>query len=447
MSLALGQIAPSPKGDGAAFSNTPIWRPLRYALSTVLLSGALVVGWGAMAKIDSASVAMGTLAVELNRRVIQHLEGGIVGEVLVREGDVVQPGQVLLRLDATRARAQVTTLEDEMDRLRVREAALVAERDGLDTLTFPEELLRRASDPKLADILAVQRNEFTARQLSLRGQSEIIGQRILQLRKQIDGLNVRVTSNDRQLALIRQEIGGVEMLVRSGLERLPRLLNLQREEARLLGERGESIENISRTEQAISEAEMQRSQLLRSRQEEIARDLRDVQGRLFELHERHVAAFDQLNRLDVTAPEGGTVMDLRFAALGGVIAPGAQVAAIVPREERLVVEAQLNPNEVDTVRPGMAASIRLSHAAARLTPVIEGVVERISPDRMVDQRTGAPYFMVRIGVAPEELEKHANLKLQSGMHAEVLIRRGERSVATYIIRPLIDRFSTSMREF
>lgn len=447
MSLALGQIAPSPKGDGAASSNAPIWRPLRYALSSVLLTGALVAGWGAMAKIDSAAIAMGTLAVELNRRVIQHLEGGIVGEVLVREGDLVQPGQVLLRLDATRARAQVTTIEDEIDRLRVRETGLMAERDGLDTLVFPEDLMRRASDPKLADILAVQRNEFNARQVSLRGQSEIIGQRILQLRKQIDGLNVRITSNDRQLALIRQEIVGVEVLVRSGLERLPRLLNLQREEARLLGERGESIENVSRTEQAINEAEMQRSQLFRSRQEEIARDLRDVQGRLFELRERHVAAFDQLNRLDVTAPEGGTVMDLRFPALGGVIAPGAQVAAIVPREERLVVEAQLNPNEVDTVRPGMSASIRLSHAAARWTPVIEGVVERIAPDRMVDQRTGAPYFMVRIGVTAEELEKHADLKLQSGMHAEVLIRRGERSVATYIIRPLIDRFSTSLREF
>jgi len=447
MSLTLGKIAgPAPDG-GMAFSQAPLWRPLRYALFVILLTGVLVIGWGAMAKIDSAAVAMGTLSVDLNRRVVQHLEGGIVGEVLVREGDVVQAGQALLRLDATRAQAQVTTIADEMDRLRAREAVLVAERDGLDAPAFPEELLRRASDPKVAEILAVQRNEFAARRASLQGQSEILGQRALQFSKQIDGLNVRIASNDRQLALVRQEITGVEVLVRGGLERLPRLLGLQREEARLLGERGESIENVGRTEQAISEAEMQRSQLFRARQEEVARDLRDVQGRLFELYERYVAASDQLNRIDVTAPEGGTVMDLRFTARGGVIAPGAQVAAIVPREERLVVEAQLNPNEVDTVRPGMAASIRFSHAAARWTPVIEGIVERIAPDRMVDQRTGAPYFMVRIGVTAEELEKHADLRLQSGMQAEVLIRRGERSVATYIIRPLMDRFSTSLREF
>lgn len=447
MSLTLGKITgPAPVAD-AAFSQAPLWRPLRYALFVILLTGVLVVGWGAMAKIDSAAVAMGTLSVDLNRRVVQHLEGGIVGEVLVREGDVVQAGQALLRLDATRAQAQVTTIADETDRLRAREAVLVAERDGLDAPVFPEELLRRASDPKIAGILAVQRNEFGARRASLQGQSEILGQRALQFSKQIDGLNVRIASNDRQLALVRQEITGVEVLVRSGLERLPRLLGLQREEARLLGERGESIENVGRTEQAISEAVMQRSQLFRARQEEVARDLREVQGRLFELHERYVAASDQLTRIDVTAPESGTVMDLRFTARGGVIAPGAQVAAIVPREERLVIEAQLNPNEVDTVRPGMAASIRFSHAAARWTPVIEGVVERIAPDRMVDQRTGAPYFMVRIGVTAEELEKHADLRLQSGMQAEVLIRRGERSVATYIIRPLMDRFSTSLREF
>lgn len=447
MSLTLGKIAGPASGSDAAFSQAPLWLPLRYALFAILLTGVLVGGWGALAKIDSAAVAIGTLSVDLNRRVVQHLEGGIVGEVLVREGDVVEAGQALLRLDATRAQAQVTTIEDEMDRLRAREAVLVAERDGLDAPIFPGEFLRRASEPKIADILAVQRNEFAARRASLQGQSDILGQRALQFRKQIDGLNVRITSNDRQLALVRQEIAGVEGLVRSGLERLPRLLGLQREEARLLGERGESIENVGRIEQAINEAEMQRSQLFRARQEEVAKDLRDVQGRLFELHERLVAASDQLNRIDVTAPEGGTVMDLRFTARGGVIAPGAQVAAIVPREERLVVEAQLNPAEVDTVRPGMLASIRFSHAAARWTPVIDGVVERISPDRMVDQRTGAPYFMVRIGVTAEELERHADLRLQSGMQAEVLIRRGERSVATYIIRPLMDRFSTSLREF
>ena len=447
MSISLSQSqAPGTPAD-AADQTRALWRPLGVALSVVALTIALVVVWGVIAKIDSAAVASGTLVVDLNRRVVQHLEGGIVGEVLVREGDVVRAGQPLLRLDATRARAQLTMVQDDSDRLKAREAALTAERDDLQEIAFPTELLRRAEEPKVQEILSTQRNEFLARRRSIQGQADILTQRALQLQKQIDGLRVRIESNDRQLTLIRQETVLVEGLVRQGLERLARLLALQRDEARLIGERGEAIENIARTEQAISETEMQQVQLYRGRHEEIAKDLREVQGKLFELREREVAAADQLTRLDIVAPEGGIVMDLKFTTSGGVIGPGAQVASIVPEQERLVVEAQLSPTEVDTVRPGMTASIRLSHAGARWTPVVEGIVERISPDRTTDPRTGQAYFVVRVGVSPHELERHGDLKLLSGMYTDVLIRRGERSAMSYIVRPLIDRFSKSLREF
>ncbi|MCA3279511.1 MAG: HlyD family type I secretion periplasmic adaptor subunit, partial [Roseomonas sp.] len=324
---------------------------------------------------------------------------------------------------------------------------LTAEREEAPAPLFPPELVARRTEPKVAEILSVQSDEFIARRASLQGQIEILTQRALQLQKQIDGLNVRIESNDRQLALVRQEIMGVEGLVRMGLERLPRLLSLQREEARLIGERGEAIENVARTQQAVGEAEMQRAQLVRSRQEEIAKELRELQGRLLELREREISANDQLMRLTIDAPEAGMVMDLRYSTRGGVIAPGSQVASIVPQEERLVVEVQITPVDVDTVRIGMPASIRLSHAAARTTPILEGVVERIAPDRMTDQRTGMPYFVARVGFAPEELTKHEHLRLQPGMHAEVLIRRGERSFASYLARPLADRFAKSIREF
>jgi HlyD family type I secretion membrane fusion protein len=240
---------------------------------------------------------------------------------------------------------------------------------------------------------------------------------------------------------------GVEGLVRIGLERLPRLLSLQREEARLIGERGEAIENVARTQQAVGEAEMQRTQLVRSRQEEVAKELRELQGRLLELREREISANDQLMRLTIDAPEAGMVMDLRYSTRGGVIAAGSQVTSIVPQEERLVVEAQITPIDVDTVRIGMPASIRLSHAAASTTPILEGAVERISPDRMTDQRTGAPYFIARIAFSADELTRHGPLRLQPGMQAEVLIRRGERSFASYLARPLADRLAKSIREF
>lgn len=425
----------------------PIWRPLRLALFTILFGLGGVFGWGAFAMIDSAVIAPGTLMVEGNRRNVQHLEGGIVGEVLVRDGAIVVAGQPLIRLEDTRVRAGLNLVLDETDRLRARIAVLIAEREEAPAPAFPPELVARRTEPKVAEIMAVQAEEFTARRISLQGQVDILTQRALQLQKQIDGLNVRIESNDRQLALVRQEIIGVEGLVRMGLERLPRLLSLQREEARLIGERGEAIENVARTQQAVGEAEMQRAQLLRSRQEDNAKELRELQGRLLELREREISANDQLMRLTIDAPEAGMVMDLRFATRGGVIAPGAQVASIVPQEERLVVEAQITPIDVDTVRIGMPASIRLSHAAARTTPILEGEVERISPDRMTDQRTGQPYFIARIAFAPEELAKHAHLRLQSGMHAEVLIRRGERSFASYLARPLADRFAKSIREF
>ena len=442
----MDQIKPMPD-DEAEHPRAPIWRPLRLALFTILFGIGGVFGWGAFAMIDSAVVASGTLMVELNRRIVQHLEGGIVGEVLVREGDNVTAGQPLIRLDDTRVRAGLNVVQDETDRVRARIAVLVAEREEAPAPAFPPELLARRLDPKIAEILSVQNDEFIARRNSLQGQSEILNQRALQLQKQIDGLNVRIESNDRQLALVRQEIIGVEGLVRMGLERLPRLLALQRDEARLIGERGEAIENVARTQQAVGEAEMQRAQLLRSRQEDNAKELRELQGKLLELREREISANDQLMRLSIDAPEAGMVMDLRFTTRGGVIAPGAQVVSIVPQEERLVVEAQVTPLDVDTVRAGMPASIRLSHAAARTTPILEGAVERISPDRMTDQRTGQPYFIARISFAADELTKHEHLRLQPGMHAEVLIRRGERSFASYLARPLADRFAKSIREF
>lgn len=442
----MAQQQPAIDADAAA-SKAPIWRPLRLALFIILLGVGGVFGWGAFAMIDSAVVAPGTLMVELNRRNVQHLEGGIVGEVLVREGAVVVAGQPLIRLDDTRVRAGLNVVLDEADRARARIAILTAEREDAPEPVFPPELVARRTDPKVVEILAVQGDEFIARRTSLQGQTEILTQRVLQLQKQIDGLNVRIESNDRQVALVRQEIIGVEGLVRMGLERLPRLLSLQREEARLIGERGEAIENVARTQQAVGEANMQRTQLLRARQEENAKELRELQGRLLELREREISANDQLIRLTIDAPEAGMVMDLRYATRGGVIAPGSQVASIVPQEERLVLEAQITPTDVDTVRVGMPASIRFSHAAARTTPILKGSVERISPDRMTDQRTGMPYFVARIALAPEELTRYEHLRLQPGMNAEVLIRRGERSFASYLARPLADHFAKSIREF
>lgn len=421
--------------------------PLKAALVTVTLGLGGLIGWGRLAQIDSAVVASGTLAVELNRRNLQHLEGGIVGRVLVRDGDAVKAGQPLIELDDTRVRAQLNVVRDESDRLRARAAVLSAEKAGLSAPVFPSHLVDRRDEPTVADLLAVQENEFAARRKALEGQTAILTQRIAQLLKQIDGLDIRIASIDRQLGLVRLEIEGIEDLVKRGLERNARMWSLQREEARLLGDKGEAIETVARTRQTIGETELQRAQLLRTRDEDIAKELREIQGRLQELREREISASDQMSRLTIDAPEGGTVMDLRFTTRGGVIAPGAQIASIVPEEERLVVDARIAPSDVNTLRAGMTASIRLVHAAGSLTPTIDGVVERISPDSIADPKTGQQFFSARIDIPAEEIRRNAALRLQSGMQVDVLIRRGERSAASYVLRPVLDRFAKSMREF
>ena len=239
----------------------------------------------------------------------------------------------------------------------------------------------------------------------------------------------------------------IDELVEKGLERIGRLLSLQREEAKLAGEKGEIIETIARTRQAIGETELQKAQLQKTRQEDVAKELREIQGRLKELGEREVSENDQLRRLSVVAPVDGTVMDLRFTTRGGVVAPGALIASIVPQQERLVVEARVSPAEVNTLRLGMQATVRLVHAAGSMTPTIEGEVERIAPDSVVNPDAGTIYFPIRVAISAQERVKQQELRLQSGMQVEVMIRRGERTAASYILRPILDRFSKSLREF
>lgn len=431
-------------GEGKA---PRMWPPLLVAFSAILFGLGGIVGWAFYAKIDSAVVANGTLVVELNRRNLQHLEGGIVYRVLVREGDSVKSGQALIELDPTRLRSELNMIKDEMDRLQARGAVLLAEKNGLDAPEFPLSLEERINEPEIANLLSLNAAEFQARRSALEGQTSILSQRAKQLEIQVKGLEMRISSLDRQLELVRREMDNIDELVEKGLERIGRLLSLQREEAKLAGEKGEIIETIARTRQAIGETELQKAQLQKTRQEDVAKELREIQGRLKELGEREVSENDQLRRLSVVAPVDGTVMDLRFTTRGGVVAPGALIASIVPQQERLVVEARVSPAEVNTLRLGMQATVRLVHAAGSMTPTIEGEVERIAPDSVVNPDAGTIYFPIRVAISAQERVKQQELRLQSGMQVEVMIRRGERTAASYILRPILDRFSKSLREF
>lgn len=402
--------------------------------------------WAAIAPIDSAAIAPGFLTVQSSRRTIQHLEGGIVQEIFAKDGMTVKAGDVLIRLDETRAKAQTDILLADLHSQLATEARLLAERDGLPAPIFPEELLKNQSNATISAIITGQKNVFDTRMNALSGQKSILQQRVGQFDEQISGLRALVTAKGTQARLIKEELKDLSGLLERGYVTKTRVLALEREEARLEGERAEHIAAIARSEQGIGESKLQIFQLEKSRQEEIARELRDVQAKITELRERMVAASDMLRRIDIVAPVSGTIMDLAVHTAGGVIGPGVPLMDIVPLNDVLVVEVHINPIDIDTVRPGSEVALRISTVDSRKTPVINGVLETISADRTVEQRTGMAYYKGRVIIPTAQRERLGTLTLRSGMQVEALINRGEQTALQYALKPLTEAFAKSFRE-
>jgi len=422
-------------------------KPVRFGMWLIILTFGFIGIWMVFTKIDSAAQATGLVVVESSRRMIQHLEGGIVDEILVQDGSKVKAGQVLIRLDNIRARAQLNIMQNEMDLSQAIEARLVAERDNLPRPEFPPELLSRAVNPDVTEIIKSQENQFQTRKASIEGQKAILEQRIQQYREQIVGLQALQKSKVVQLATIRDELQGLAGLLEAGYVTKPRVLALQREAARLEGEAGEHVSSIARSEQGIGEANLQIFQLQKAHQEDIARELRDVQARLAEARQRVVAAVDVMKRIDLVAPVDGTVMNLQPHTKGGVVGAGAPLMEIVPDNDELVVDVQVNPMDINTVHPGQKVGLHFSAANTRLVPVIYGKLDSISVDRYQDPRTGMPYYKGRVSISQEELVRLGpEHPLHAGMMAEAMIERGEQTVLFYALKPLFEAFFHSFRE-
>lgn len=402
--------------------------------------------WAAFAPLDSAAVAPGVVMVESNRRVIQHLEGGIVHDIRVQDGSVVKAGDVLISLDDTRVKAQVAILQQDLDSSLAIEARLLAERSGHAKVEFPQELTSRASDPMVKSAIDGQENVFQARKASMDGQKAILEQRIQQYKEQIVGLQALQKSKEIQTQTIKDELSGLEGLLEKGYVTKPRVLALQREAARLEGETGDHISAIARSEQGIGEAKLQIFQLEKSRQEDIAKELRDIQARIAESREKIVAADDVMRRIDLTAPVDGTVMNLQVHTKGGVVAPGAPLMEIVPAEDKLVIEAQISPMDIDTVHPGQEVAIHVSAVDSRLVPVINGTLETVSADRYTDQRTGMAYYKGRVTIPPDQIDRLGEHSLHSGMAVEAMVNRGQQTALHYMLRPLLQSLSRSFKE-
>jgi HlyD family secretion protein len=409
-----------------------------------LLGGGF--GWLLFARLDSAAIAPGVVIVDSQRKTVQHLEGGILRAVLVQEGETVITGQHLVLLDGTEAQARLDQLLAQQIAAEARLTRLRAEQGNLRALTFAPALLQAAARQGAEASIAAERDLFEARWQAHDSSIELITRRIEQLRNTIASLDAQLLANNKRLALYEDELDAVASLFRQGYERRPRLLELERQVADLTGRKGELINTIAANNQAIVGAEVEIENTRHVRMASVAGDLEQTLAIRADLAERVRAAQDVVDRRTVIAPQDGVVVDVRVVTPGGIIAPGEAIMDIVPVNDELIVESRVDPADIDVVREGLPAQVRLSAYKASTSPLIEGTVQYVSADMLTDQRTGNAYFLARVQLSPESLAEHTDMKPTPGMPASVMIVTGNRRAIDYFLGPITDRMRNSFRE-
>lgn len=403
--------------------------------------------WAGFVPLSSAAIAPGVVTVDSRRKTVQHLEGGIIARINVQDGDQVRAGDVLVVLDNAQARAQVNLLSGRLAGLHLSRARLTAERDGATAPDFPDTVFDLVPDgEQLARMMAGEETIFTERQSFLKGQTDINRQRIAQLRAEIAGLRDQIAAENRQLELISQEETGLTDLVEKGLARKPRLLELQREQASIRGSRARNQAAIARAEQSIREAELTVIDARTRFLNEVVATLQQQQAEIADLSEQLAAANDTLSRNRIIAPVAGTVVNTQIFTTGGVIAPAQPILDIVPADDRMLIEAQVAPNDIDVVRAGLSAEVRISVFKQAEAPTLDGVVQTVSADALTDQVTGMPYYLARILIHDlSELPRDA--ELHPGMPAEVMIITGEQTAIEYLTEPIRLSLRRAMKEY
>ncbi len=402
--------------------------------------------WGATAQLSSAVIAQGFVTVDSNRKSVQHVDGGSVKSILARDGDKVSADQPLVVLDDANPQANYRILKSGLAALIATEARLFAEQDDKDTVSFPESLTSQAEDPKVAELMEGQSNLFRARKSALSGELQILTQRVSQLEEEILGLNAQVNAKTLQLSFILRELTGLKSLFDRGLAGITRVLALEREQAKLDGERGELLASTARTKKNIGETKLQMLQLDRKMREEVSRELREVQPKIIDMAERTAAAENTLKRIIIRAPVAGTVVSMTVHNTNAVITPGQTVAEIVPDGDELVIEAKIQPADADNLVIGQEAEIRIIAFNQRTTAPLKGAFSYISADRITEARTGEIYYKARVSVTPDQLPDPSAKKLIPGMPAEVIIKTGSRTALNYIVQPIMTSLNRAWRE-
>lgn len=423
-----------------------IRRHIVLGLAAVMLVAGGIGGWAATTEISGALIAPGSVVVESNARKVQHPTGGVVGEIAVTSGMNVTAGDILIRLDETMTRANLQIVSKTLDEMTTRRARLRAERDGVSEMSWPSAFKNRRQEENIVELMADEQRLFELRKTTRLGQKRQLHERIAQLNEEASGIMAQQAAKSQELVLVNNELEGVRQLWSKQLIQMNRLTALEREAARLDGERAQLIAAAAQGRGKISEIELQITQIDRELASEVGRELREIDGKAGEYAERKVAAEDQLRRIDIRAPISGTVHELNVHTVGGVISAGEQLMLIVPASERLTVEARVAPQDIDQVRVGQAAALRFSAFSQRTTPEINGAVSRVSADVTTEQRTGVSYYTARIAIGPDELARLGDVRLVPGMPVEAFIKTADRTVGSYLTKPLFDQVARAFRE-
>jgi HlyD family secretion protein len=404
-------------------------------------------------QLSGAVIAPGWIVVESNVKKVQHPTGGVVGEILVKEGGQVEEGQIVLRLDDTVTRATLGAVRSQLDELMAREARLLAERDEADVIAFPAQLLNRRGESQVATALTGEQRLFESRRTARTGQRAQLRERIAQINEEIRGLSAQQAAKEKELELIARELIGVADLYEKNLVSISRFMLLQRDQTRLQGERGQLIADSARAKGKISETELQIIQLDQDFRSDVLKDQREAQGKIAELKERVIAAEDQLKRVDLRAPQSGVVHQLTVHTVGGVISNAETIMLIVPQADDLVVEAKVTPSDIDQVTIGAKANVRIMAGNQRTMPEVAGIVTRVSADLTREQQNaqqaGAQpqaYYTVRVSLPPDQVARLQDLRLVPGMPVEAFIQTHERTPLQYILKPLQEQIARTFRE-
>ena len=432
--------------DHANAQDSSIRRHIRLGLAVVFLLLGGMGSWAVVTKLAGAVIAPGTLVVESSAKKVQHPTGGVVKELHVKDGDEVAAGDLVILLDGTQARASLDIILGGIDELAARKARLEAESGETTDVTFPAELTARADEPELKKILSGEQSLFALRKSERSGQKGLLRERIAQLEKEIEGFNGQAAAKEREIALVAKELASTQQLYQQGLMTLSRLTDVERTAARLEGERAQLIASTAQAKGKIAEMELEIIQIDEKLRAEVGAQLADLRTKLSELQERRTAAQDQLDRLAIRAPQSGIVHELAVHTVGGVVRAAEPLMLIIPSATALAVDARIAPQEVDRIHVGQKVALRFSTFNQQMTPQIDGHLVRVSADVLKDERTGLSYYTARITIPADQLGRLGVAKLLPGMPVETFIATEERTVLSYLLKPLSDQVTHTFRQ-